>query len=223
MFTTVHIASFFVRGDPAPGGSKTFFPARRGDGSVVTEWKDKANGKGRYEAVTGFYGDAGGERNKKWKKLVAWTGKGIFRGEVLNKPLLVSMTFFMPRPLADFGTGRNASILKASADEFHLQDPDATKLQRATEDALIGIAWQDDNTVQEITSRKRWNTDNETPGHHHYPGCWIEISELLSNRPVTQELDLSCPTPPTTTTAEKTGSIETSLGFNPTNAKDAPW
>lgn len=196
MFTTQPVASFFVRGIPAPGGSKTFFPARREDGSVITEWKPRANGKGRYESVTGFYGDAGGEGNKRWKKIVAWTAKDIFRGQPLDKPLVVAMTFFMPRPQCDFGTGRNASILKASAEEFHMKDPDSTKLQRSTEDALNKVAWVDDNRVQEITSRKRWNTDNELEDHFHYPGCLIEISEILSARPVALELDLKEPPKP---------------------------
>lgn len=191
MFTTRHITSFFVRGEPAPGGSKTFMPAREKDGSIKTQWKDRANGKGQYESVIGFYADAGGNKNEVWKKVVAWAGKDIFRGQTLDMPLLVAMTFYMPRPQCDFGTGRNASILKPNADEFHMQDPDSTKLQRSTEDALNGIAWVDDNRVQEITSRKLWNTDNETEGHRHYPGCLIEISEILSKRPVSLELGLT--------------------------------
>lgn len=226
MFTTVPVASFFVRGEPAPGGSKTFMPAREKNGSIKTEWKERAGGRGQYESVIGFYMDAGGKRNEAWKKIVAWTGKDIFRGQLLDKPLSVVMTFYMPRPLCAFGSGRNASILKPSADEFHMQDPDSTKLQRSTEDALNGIAWVDDNRVQQITSRKLWNTYNETPGHLHYPGCLIEISEIVSTRPATLELALTIPAPcppPISTPTPTTDTTGTSIGFDAMNPGDSPF
>lgn len=193
MFTTRPVCSFFVRGEPAPGGSKTFFPFRSGNGELVTYWSE-----GGKQMVRGTIQDAAGKRNKEWRKLVGWQAKDIFRGQVLNKPVKVAMTFYMPRPKSDFGTGRNAAILKPDADEFHMQDPDSTKLQRSTEDAMNEIAWKDDNQVQEITSRKLWNTDNEIAGHFHHCGCLIEIHEILSKRPVIQELNLETPEPPKT-------------------------
>jgi len=223
MFTTRPVASFFVRGEPAPGGSKTFMPAREKDGSIKTEWKPRADGRGEYQSVIGFYVDSGGKRNEAWKKAVAWTGKGHFRGNPLDKPLSVQMTFYMPRPQSAFGTGRNALILKPSADEFHMQDPDSTKLQRSTEDALNKIAWVDDNRVQEITSRKLWSSENETPGHLRHSGCLIEISEILSQREQPQELSLPlCPPPPSTPTPT-TDTTETSIGFDATKPDDSPW
>lgn len=217
MFNTRHIVSFFVRGEPAPGGSKNAFvptdkngnPYRRENGGIVVNVVD-----------------AGGKANKVWRKAVGWTGKGKFHGQLLTGALEVKYTFYMPRPKAHFGTGKNASILKADAPEFHLQKPDALKLMRACEDALTGVVWVDDCTTIEAVTRKLWNTDNEIAAHYHHPGCLIEISEILSRREQPQELLLTLPPacpPPISTPTQTTATTETSIGFDATKPDDAPW
>lgn len=218
MFTTRHVCSFFVPGIAAPGGSKSAFvptdkqgqPFRRPGGSIVVN-------------VT----DAGGEKNKVWRKAVAWTGKAEWRRQpLLQGALKVHMEFYLQRPKSHYGTGKNAAMLRADAPEFHTYAPDALKLARSTEDALTEIVWVDDCLSVSLTTEKHWATENQHEDHKGEPGCWIDIYEVLtaktepSEQP--QELNLSCPAP-TTTPTPTTVTTETSLGFNATKPGDAPW
>jgi Holliday junction resolvase RusA-like endonuclease len=194
MFTTRHIVSFFVRGEPAPGGSKNaFVPTNKQTGEPF-------RGPGGRIIVNVV--DAGGERTKEWRKRVAWEGKAHFRGSPVNLPLQVALTFYLRRPKAHF----TLNGLRPDAPEFHMQTPDVIKLARSTEDALTGIAWLDDCTSIQVTPKKFWNTDNTLDGYEAQPGCLIEISEILSSREQSQELDLttSCPAPSTPTPRPKT-------------------
>jgi crossover junction endodeoxyribonuclease RusA len=115
---------FNVPGIPAPGGSKRAF--------VI-------NGKARLT-------DAGGERNKNWRAVV---GLAAHRAGCapLDGPLELSIVFIMPRPKSHYRTGRHAGQLRPDAPHWHTSRPDSTKLTRSTEDALLGLCWQDDAQV----------------------------------------------------------------------------
>ena len=110
--------AFWVPGIPAPGGSKKVF--------VI-------NGKARLV-------DAAGQRNKDWRSAVALACRVAYQGKPLAGPLRVTMTFYMPRPKSHYG--KNG--LRASAPDYPTTRPDTLKLARSTEDALTGIAWDDD-------------------------------------------------------------------------------
>lgn len=137
-YTAPHIASFFVPGIPAPGGSKKAFGFRRPNGSIGVNMVDDA------------------KRNAPWRAIVAHAGRQAYAGELLAEPLEVTMAFVMPRPKGHYGTGRNAMVLKPSAPTFHTSKPDALKLARSTEDALTAIIWRDDATTARIVSEKRY-------------------------------------------------------------------
>lgn len=115
--------SLFVPGVPAPGGSKTVFRTPSGKVNVT---------------------DAGGERNKNWRAVVATVAYAHFRGLPMDGPLEVSVVFVMPRPKSHF---RRNGTLRPNAPRLHTNKPDATKLWRSTEDALTGILWRDDSTI----------------------------------------------------------------------------
>lgn len=137
--------TFRVRGTPAPGGSKRAFPFRRKNGRLGVSVVDDAKG------------------NKSWRRLVAMegimamAGKSLFLG-----PLIMEVTFIMPRPKAHFNTKGNLHPWAAAA--YPMKKPDRTKLLRSTEDALTGIVWKDDTQVVGGPIHKRYRALDEKPG-----------------------------------------------------------
>lgn len=68
-------------------------------------------------------------------------------GDMLDGPVSIIVDFYLPRPKAHYGTGRNAGTLKGSAPVEHLTMPDLDKLVRAVGDALTRLAWRDDSQI----------------------------------------------------------------------------
>jgi crossover junction endodeoxyribonuclease RusA len=134
---------FFVPGLAQPGGSKRAFPIRRKDGSVGVAVSD-ANPK--------VYA---------WREVVALAASRACTSP-LTGPVELHVEFVMQRPQGHYG----AKGLKRSSPHWHLKKPDATKLTRALEDALTGIAWQDDAQVVLKVVKKRYVRENEPPGAH---------------------------------------------------------
>ena len=116
---------FFVPGVPAPGGSKKAFAHAR-TGKIIVQDTCK--------------------RNKPWRAMVAHEASLVCRVP-LQGPIMVAVTFYLPRPKIHYGTGKNRGELKGNAPYYHVSKPDATKLWRAAEDALKGICWLDDSQV----------------------------------------------------------------------------
>ena len=139
--------TFRVDGKPQPAGSKQSFvplhkktkqPFRRKNGGIVVSTVD-AN-----------------KKSKGWKQLVAKAASEAYQGPLLTGAIRLEVQFWIERPKCHYGTGRNASVLKASAPAFHLQAPDSTKYVRGLEDALKGIVWVDDCQVVRQSVAKDW-------------------------------------------------------------------
>ena len=153
---------FEVRGVPAPGGSKTVQFPRRG-------------GKIQYRAGSPvfFVRDDAGKKNTDWRRAVASACRVAMNGAPpLGGPLSLRVVFWMPRP---------KSLRRGRA--YPAVRPDATKLLRATEDALTGIAWRDDAQVCEQAVSKRYADDGRC-------GATIEISNLPAVPPAPTVLAL---------------------------------
>lgn len=164
--------SFFVEGSPAPGGSKTAFVARRGDGSIVMR-------PGTNMPVINM-SDAGGKANKEWRNTVKWKGKEFMRGAPpFDCALKVQFIFFIQRPKCHFRTGKFAHILRDDAPEYHTQAPDALKYARSTEDALTQVIWKDDSQNVRLCTEKRWCKPGEKEG------CAITVIFLRPQIPST--------------------------------------
>lgn len=124
--------SFTVFGIAAPAGSKTVGFSKGG----------------RH-----FVRDSSGRRGSDWRRNVAQAAGIAMQGRgLLEGPLVLAVTFFVPRPKAHFG----AKGLKPSAPEFPTTRPDTTKLVRGLEDACTGIVWRDDAQVVDQHARKRY-------------------------------------------------------------------
>ena len=137
---------FSVLGLPAPQGSKTHV----GDGRMVESSK----------------------RVKPWRRQVAAAYVDHDFGDVLIGPLALTVDFYLPRPKAHYGTGRNAGALKPSAPAEHLTMPDLDKLTRAVGDALTRLAWRDDSQIVAWHAYKHYATTTTTVG------AQITIQEL---------------------------------------------
>jgi Holliday junction resolvase RusA-like endonuclease len=129
--------SFTVYGDAKPGGSKKAFAHPSTGRIIVTE----------------------DSKNKPWRQQVA--GEGMRQFKTLpplfgDGPLAVEFTFYRPRPLSHYGSGRNVARLKDSAPAVPTTRPDVLKLARAVEDALTGVLWRDDSQIVDERLRKCW-------------------------------------------------------------------
>ncbi len=118
------IASFFVPGIPAPGGSKKGFYIPKLKRVIIT--------------------DAAGQRNKNWRSVVSMVGRDSYRGDPVEEAMAVEVVFVMPRIKGHF---RSNGELKPNAPTYHTVKPDGSKLFRSTEDALTGIIWRDDSLI----------------------------------------------------------------------------
>lgn len=107
---------------------------------------------------------------EQWKSSVATTCQTL-EGRLLVLPLMVTLTFYFPRPKSHFTA---KGVLRPLSPLIHRQTPDADNAAKAVLDALSHVgAWQDDNQISDLIIRKRWATGA--------PGCQIQIHELTEN------------------------------------------
>lgn len=132
--------SFSVPGRAKPAGSKRALPVFGGTG---------ANRKFLYANVVDDC-----ETSADWKADVKFSAMAVYKGPLLTVALSVSFEFIQPRPLNDFGSGKNFENLKASAARWPTKKPDLLKLARGIEDAMTGIIYRDDNLIVQEVLRK---------------------------------------------------------------------
>jgi Holliday junction resolvase RusA-like endonuclease len=130
--------TFTVHGAAQPAGSKRAFKHARTGAVIVTD----ANKKSR-----------------PWKQEVrnvaatAMLSHGHTNGGVLvDGPLRVDMTFYVPRPKGHYGV----KGLRPSAPVYPTTRPDVLKLARGVEDALTGVVYRDDAQIVVESLRKQY-------------------------------------------------------------------
>ena len=84
-------------------------------------------------------------------------------GNLLSEPFTgivqVQVDFYLPRPKAHYGTGRNAQTLKQSAPDYPTGPPDTDKLCRALLDSLTyADVYVDDAQVVKLTASKKYTS-----------------------------------------------------------------
>lgn len=100
-------------------------------------------------------------RSREWKTRVAQVAAEAMRAagaEMLLGPVVLNLTFSVPRPAGHFRTGLHSNRLKPSAPERPTKRPDLLKLARAVEDALTGIVYRDDAQIVEECLYKIWDS-----------------------------------------------------------------
>ncbi len=139
--------SFTVLGKPQPKGSKRAFAIRKGGvltgkAAVVDA---NSNAASWMQEVRSAARDA----------MLAACEEDRFY-PLIEGPLSVTVTFYRARPAGHYGTGRNASSLKASAPLLPVTKPDVDKLSRAVLDALTGVVYRDDAQIVDKDVHKRF-------------------------------------------------------------------
>ena len=117
---------FFIDGKPEPQG--------RGRASTYNTGKRKITVRDP-------------EKSRKWKQDVVKQAKSS-RVRLMEGPLRVVMTFYMPRP---------KSLPKRVL--WHVKKPDVDNLCKAVGDALNGIAYNDDSQIVRLKVFKRYAFD----------------------------------------------------------------
>lgn len=144
---------FFVRGTPAPGGSKKVVFIRDRTGHIVYR-----NGWPLHKIVDD------GAHNAAWKLDVERAARANHQGEPFSGPLRMVAEFLIQRPKWHHIGGKRSRPLRADAPTDHLQKPDCSKFLRSTEDAMTGVVYFDDHQVVQHSTGKRWADPGEKPG-----------------------------------------------------------
>lgn len=105
-----------------------------------------------------------------WQKKIKTVAQAeMWEEEPMTGPLVVQMTFALPRPQGHFGTGRNAGVVRAGAAEFpDVQKNDLDKLLRAACDPLSDVVYVDDGQIVNLHGWKRYGK----------PGVQITVSRI---------------------------------------------
>lgn len=107
-----------------------------------------------------------------WKACVIHALQGHAGTFPAGTPVRCDLTFYLPRPLGHYGSGKNAHALKPSAPERPTGKPDRDNLDKAVCDAITAAAvWADDSQVTDGRIRKRYATQGRATG------CEIIITE----------------------------------------------
>jgi Holliday junction resolvase RusA-like endonuclease len=96
---------------------------------------------------------------RKWMRAVKREAREAMRGRsATGRAVRVDVSFYVARPKAHFGTGRNAGLVKPLADAYPIKRSkgDIDKLTRACLDALTGVCFADDAQVVDVRARKRF-------------------------------------------------------------------
>lgn len=75
-------------------------------------------------------------------------------------PLKLILRFYQTRPKSHYRTGKFADILRDDAPEFPTDVPDATKLTRAVEDALMGAVFKEDSAIVRQSNSKEFGRED---------------------------------------------------------------
>jgi Holliday junction resolvase RusA-like endonuclease len=147
--------AFAVLGTPSPKGSmRAFVVGKVNPRAVITHGNDS-------------------DGLKLWSALVAQAARAAMDGRVMfvDRPLVVNVTFYMPRPGGHF-TPRG--VLKKSAPRFPHHKPDMDKLMRSTWDALTSVVFDDDSRVVSTVTSKLYETVEQPRG------ALITVREMAS-------------------------------------------
>lgn len=142
--------SFTVHGVAQPAGSKKGFYNKKAGRVIITDdakksrpWKALVS-DAAVQAMMG--GDPAGQ------------SRVLEMGPPLEGPLLLEVTFWIPRPKGHYGSGKNAAKVKPGAPFAPTVKPDLLKLARAVEDALTAIVYRDDAQITSEVLQKAYTT-----------------------------------------------------------------
>jgi len=131
---------FFVAGVPVAQGSMSAFTPRGWTRPLITDQKNKTL--------------------KPWRKAIALealSARNAAGWPVLNEPVELALTFYLPRPKKPMFAMPGCK-------------PDVDKLVRGCADALTGVIYRDDSRVCKLTAAKRY------ADHLHFVGVEVCVT-----------------------------------------------
>lgn len=160
------LATFRILGVPAPQGSKSF----------------KGMVKGKHGQDVPRLVESSKELPK-WRKRVTNEAAAVWLLRApLDQPLVVIMTFTLPKPTSAPKTRKTWPDRK----------PDVSKLARAVEDSLTDAGvFADDARIVDLIARKRY--PNEGAGALPQPGVVVHVFDAASHEADVFELDAEQP------------------------------
>lgn len=143
------IARLRIHGVPQQKGSKRAFRHKHTDRIVVVE---------------------DNKRSKPWQQMIAGSAAKHSPDYLSEGPILLNVTFVMPRP----------KKIPKNRYGYPSTKPDVDKLLRVVCDALTGVLYRDDSQIIVCTMSKVYATENSPPG------AIISVSEYKSDDGVIQ-------------------------------------
>lgn len=177
---------FFVPGEPAPGGSKTAMPIRKGvckcgqpqylhDGKrLILNYLD--DGGSRKDPITGK--TKIGIGNREWRAAVELGAKRRYCAAPLEGPLRVLFRFMVRRPQGQHVANDRSRPVREDYQSLvgPIVAPDLTKFIRSTEDALTDAGmWKDDSQVVQQYAEKVYAASHEPEG------CRIMVTRCVQD------------------------------------------
>jgi Holliday junction resolvase RusA-like endonuclease len=122
------VGPVFVKGTPAPQGSKRAFHNPKAPNKPIMKESSK--------------------RLPGWRSEIRRVLTPLVEGrELLDGPLEVHVRFVFQRPQSHHVANDRSRPLRPNAPVFHAQAPDLSKLLRGMEDDLNGLVWTDDSRI----------------------------------------------------------------------------
>lgn len=146
--------NFFVRGFPAPQGSKSYKGMRGGKPIIVDQCKTLPA----------------------WKSAVKLAATQAMFGKkmLVDTPVHLTCFFFMKRPKAHY---KPDGTLRSNAPIRCLTSPDLTKIVRSSEDSMTGTVYDDDSRVVTQTNEKFYERPEIGPGVH----IMVDVAEDVND------------------------------------------
>ena len=118
--------------------------------------KQSVRGKGKHHYTPPM--------TREYMRRVEYFGRSIYKGEPLEIPLSVELTFAFPR--------EGHRLKPKHSGTWQCQKPDLDNCEKAFLDGLSGVIWQDDCWIVEKKSSKIW--------HESY-GIWLLVRPAFSS------------------------------------------
>ena len=93
----------------------------------------------------------------------------VFR---LGTALQIEVVFYFPYRKQDYGTGKNAGVLKPNRPKYMIGGKDVDNLLKPLKDGMKGLIYQDDNQIVNYVSVSKQYAE--------YPRTLVKIQEVIS-------------------------------------------
>lgn len=136
----VEVVEFTIQGEPKSGSQLKF---NRATGNAYRPKEHKLRMQDVYEAACSYIPE--GQR--------PYFGRGV--------PVVLSVRFYFPYRGSDYGSGRNAGVLKSNAPIFCIGQKDIDNMLKPLKDGMKGVVYNDDKQI--VGYSEMWKLYSESP------------------------------------------------------------